>query len=223
MTEPNRKADPTPRAEPNRKAEPISRAEPRRKAEPDSRAGSGRAGESSRFSWAGRRGLAYAVLLCLAGAGLALYAATRTWSVEVTVRPAPLPELRTDHRGAAWIAPVAVVGLAAAGALVATRGAARRAVGVLLVFIGAGLALGGGQGLPEARLWPALCLLGGVVVAVAGGLTVIHGHTWPAMGARYERGRDAPSDRPAPAVQDGPVASTQAWDALDRGEDPTVR
>jgi hypothetical protein len=169
-----------------------------------------------------RRVLAYAVLLCLAGAGLALYAATRTWHVEVTVRPAPLPELRTAHRGAPWLAPVAVVGLAAAGALVATRGAARRAVGVLLVMIGAGLAVGGGQGLADGRLWPALCLIGGVAVAAAGCLTVVRGHTWPAMGARYERGGAVPGDRPAPAARDGSVAPTQAWDALDRGEDPTL-
>jgi Tryptophan-associated transmembrane protein (Trp_oprn_chp) len=174
-----------------------------------------------------RRGLAYAVLLCLAGAGLALYAATRTWNVEVTLRPAPLPELRTAHRGAAWLAPIAVAGLAAAGALLATRGTVRRAVGVLLVLIGAGLALGGGRGLVDGRLWPALCLVGGAAVAVAGALAVARGKTWPAMGARYERGRgrggDAPSDRPVPAARDGSVASTQVWDALDRGEDPTLR
>jgi hypothetical protein len=194
-------------------------------------------GPSSASGPTRRRGLAYAVVLCLAGAGLALYAATRTWNVEVTVRPAPLPELRTAHRGAPWLAPIAVVGLAAAGALVATRGTARRAVGVLLVLIGAGLAVGGGQGLADSRLWPALCLVGGVAVALAGGLTVARGQTWPGMGARYERGHGRrslsesapasafgePSDRPAPAAQDGSVASTQAWDALDRGEDPTLR
>jgi Tryptophan-associated transmembrane protein (Trp_oprn_chp) len=171
----------------------------------------------------GRRALAYAVLLCLAGAGLALYAATRTWNVEVTVRPAPLPELRSAHHGPSWLAPIAVVGLAAAGALIATRGTARRAVGVLLILVGAGLAVGGGQGLADSRLWPALCLIGGVAVALAGGLTVARGQTWPGMGARYERSRTAPSDRPAPAARDGSVASTQAWDALDRGEDPTLR
>jgi hypothetical protein len=171
----------------------------------------------------GRRGLAYAVLLCVGGAALALYAATRTWFVEVTVRPAPLPPLRTPHHGASWLAPVAVVGLAAAGAVLATRGAVRRAVGVLLLLIGAGLAAGGGRGLADTRLWPALCVVGGLAVAVAGALTVAGGHTWPTMGARYDRGPDATSDRPVPAAQNGSVASTQAWDALDRGEDPTLR
>jgi hypothetical protein len=171
----------------------------------------------------GRRRLAYAILLCVAGAALALYAATRTWTVEVTARPAPLPDLRTAHDGPSWLAPIAVVGLAAAGAVLATRGRVRRAVGVLLMLIGAGVAIGGGTGLADGRPWPALCLVGGLAVALAGGLTAARGHTWPTMGARYERSRDAPSDRPVPAAQNGPVASTQAWDALDRGEDPTLR
>jgi uncharacterized membrane protein (TIGR02234 family) len=182
---------------------------------------------------AGRRGLAYAIVLCLAGAALALYASTRTWTVEVTARPAPLPDLRTAHDGPAWLAPIAVVGLAAAGAVLATRAAVRRAVGVLLVLIGGGIAAGGahgllaggsrGQVLTDSRLWPALCLVGGLAVVAAGGLTAARGQTWPAMGARYERGRDGTSDRPVPAARNGSVASTQAWDALDRGEDPTLR
>jgi tryptophan-associated transmembrane protein len=170
-----------------------------------------------------RRGLAHAVLLCVGGAGLALYAATRTWAVEVAVRPAPLPARHTAQDGAAWLAPIAVVGLAAAGAVLATRGTARRAVGVLLLLIGAGLVAGGGQGLPDSRLWPALCLAGGLAVALAGGLTAARGQTWPTMGARYERDREATSDRPVPVAQDGSVGSIQAWDALDRGEDPTLR
>jgi hypothetical protein len=116
-----------------------------------------------------------------------------------------------------------VVGLAAAGAVLATRGTMRRAVGVLLLLTGAGLAAGGGQGLADSRFWPVLCLAGGLAVAVAGGLTVARGQTWPTMGARYERGRDRTGDRPVPAAQHGSVGSTQAWDALDRGEDPTLR
>ncbi|HYN96642.1 MAG TPA: Trp biosynthesis protein, partial [Pilimelia sp.] len=42
----------------------------------------------------GRRLLAYAVVLCLAGAGLALLAATRAWTLVVEARPAPLPPVR---------------------------------------------------------------------------------------------------------------------------------
>ena len=72
----------------------------------------------------GRRALTYAVLLCVAGAGLALATATRTWAVEVTLRPAPLPAVRETSTGATllpWLPALALVGLAGAGALLATR------------------------------------------------------------------------------------------------------
>ncbi|MGW4465857.1 Trp biosynthesis-associated membrane protein [Micromonospora sp. NPDC004704] len=188
----------------------------------------------------GRRQLTYAVLLCLAGAGLALYAATRTWSVEITPRPEPLSALRDARTGGGllpWLPALALVGLASAGALLATRGFGRRLVGGLLVLVGLGVAAGGGYGLTapdrgETSLhWPVLCGLGGLLVAAAGVLTAGRGHTWPAMGARYERVRPG-----APATGHGASGAAAtgtggrveagrtvaAWDALDRGEDPTV-
>ncbi|WP_329102369.1 Trp biosynthesis-associated membrane protein [Micromonospora sp. NBC_01699] len=182
----------------------------------------------------GRRLLTYAVLLCLAGAGLALYAATRTWSVEITTRPEPLSALRDPHTGGEllpWLPALALVGLASAGALLASRGLGRRLVGGLLVLVGLGIAAGGGYGLtaPDRDetnlLWPLLCGLGAVLVAAAGVLTVGRGHTWPAMGARYERVRPgaaptAPGSSDAGRVDAGRTVA--AWDALDRGEDPTV-
>jgi hypothetical protein len=158
-----------------------------------------------------------AIILCLVGAGLALYAATRTWAVDVTVRPAPLPDLRTPHDGGPWLSALAVVGLAGAGAVVATRGQVRRAVGVLLTIVGLALTVGGAIGLRDSGGWPTLCMIGGIAVVAAGGMTITRAGTWSTLGARYDR------DRPVPAAQDGSVTSDQAWDALDRGEDPTVR
>ncbi|MBO4210247.1 Trp biosynthesis-associated membrane protein [Micromonospora echinofusca] len=180
----------------------------------------------------GRRQLAYAVLLCLAGAGLALFATTRTWVVELVDRPAPLPAIRQARTGAAllpWVSALAVVGLAGAGAVLATRGLSRRLVGVLLLLVGVLLVVGGGSGLvsPPAgavsHQWPAFCLLGGVLVAVGGVWTVRSGNRWPVMGARYERRErpDAPVAGTGRPAGDRP-GTTQAWDALDRGEDPTV-
>jgi hypothetical protein len=180
-----------------------------------------------------RRELTYAVLLCLAGAGLALWASTRTWSVELTARPAPLPPLRQARTGAGllpWLPALAVVALAGGGAVLATRGAARRLVGVLLLALGAAVAAGGGYGLVAAldgevsRQWPALCLVGGVLAAGGGVLTALRGAAWPAMGARYERPARRAADPRAGEAATGPVTgrhTTQAWDALDRGEDPT--
>lgn len=187
----------------------------------------------------GRRQLTYAVLLCLAGAGLALFAATRTWSVEVTVRPAPLSNVVVRHPGGdllPWLPALALVALAATGALLATRGGGRRLVGGLLLLVGLGVAAGGGYGLVGAgggdtsTAWPLLCGLGGLLAAVAGGLTAGWGHTWPAMGARYERVRAGtagagPVGSPGAESTGGRVdgrRTVAAWDALDRGEDPTV-
>jgi uncharacterized membrane protein (TIGR02234 family) len=187
----------------------------------------------------GRRLLAYTVGCCLAGASLALFALSRVWSVQLTARPG-LSDLRTARTGGAelpWLPALALVALAGAGALLATRGVARRAVGVLLAVVGVAMAVGAvaaragldpGAAGPGATLWPVACVLGAAAVTLGGWWAVRHGHRWPAMGARYERrtvGR-ATAAGAAPAGQtpvDQPRADTRdAWDALDRGEDPTV-
>ncbi|MEE6260716.1 Trp biosynthesis-associated membrane protein [Plantactinospora sonchi] len=180
--------------------------------------------------------MTYAVLLCLLGAGLAVFASTRTWAVELTARPAPLPAIRTVRTGGdllPWLPALALVGLAAAGAVLATRGLGRRLVGVLLTLVGAGLLAGGvygGFGLAPGGIsvgWPVLCALGGLLTAAAGVVTAVRGAGWPVMGARYERSR--PGGGPAKADRTPETAdrvegrrTTAAWDALDRGEDPTV-
>ncbi|MER5702922.1 Trp biosynthesis-associated membrane protein [Micromonospora sp. NPDC002296] len=176
--------------------------------------------------------MTYAVLLCLAGAGLALWASTRTWSVELTVRPTPLPPVREARTGAGllpWLSALAVVGLAGGGAVLATRGVLRRLIGVLLLALGVAVAAGGGYGLVAAfdgevsRQWPALCLAGGLLAGAGGALTALRGAGWPAMGARYDRPARRVAVDPGPAA--GPVTgrrTTEAWDALDRGEDPTA-
>jgi uncharacterized membrane protein (TIGR02234 family) len=195
----------------------------------------------------GRRLLAYTVGLCLAGAGLALFAATRVWSVQVTARPG-LSDLRTARTGAEqvpWLTALALVALAGAGALPATRGVARRVLGVLLVLAGAGMAAGavaGRAGLDAgaagsaAVVWPVACVAGATAVLVGGWWTVRHGHRWPAMGARYERPAGAANPDHARPAQEGVdlagvdlagvdqtgVDTRVAWDALDRGEDPTA-
>ncbi|MGV9214756.1 Trp biosynthesis-associated membrane protein [Micromonospora sp. RB23] len=191
--------------------------------------------EPSRQPTTGRRELTYAMLLCLAGAGLALWMATRGWSVEVTARPAPLPPVRATRSGAAllpWLPALAVVALAGGGAVLATRGRVRRLLGVLLGVLGLAVSAGAGYGLVAdlggvvSRQWPALCLVGGLLVAVGGGWTALRGGGWPAMGARYERpARTVTESRSTTAAAPGPMAgrrTTEAWDALDRGEDPTA-
>lgn len=196
---------------------------------------SGRAARPAGLAGAGgaarRRELTWVAVGCLAAAGLVLFAATRTWAVEQTVRPVPLPPLREARTGddlAPWTRPLALVGLAGAVTLAATRGAARKVLGALLTACGLGVVAASVSavvhGAPAA--WPAAAALGGGGLAVAGVLTVLRGRGWPAMGTRYDRRATASRTRPAgTAGAAGPVAgagTVAAWEALDRGEDPTV-
>lgn len=161
-----------------------------------------------------KRGIAYAVMLCAAGAGLALFAATRTWTIEVLARPEPMPAVRDVRTGGdllPWLPALALVALAGAGAIIATRRAARTTLGVLLVLIGAGVAAGGAYGLTETTAWPLACVAGGLLAAAGGAFTAARGRRWPSLGTRYERAPEPTS-----------AGAAGAWDALDRGEDPTL-
>jgi uncharacterized membrane protein (TIGR02234 family) len=112
----------------------------------------------------------------------------------------------------------------------------------------AGLDVGAAGG--GGTLWPIACALGGAIIAVGGLIAARHGHRWPRMSARYERKPAAPvraQQRPSvrndavqhDAVQHDavqheaagdaggpaslePADHRAAWDALDRGDDPTA-
>jgi LPXTG-motif cell wall-anchored protein len=164
--------------------------------------------------------LIVAVAMCVAGAGLALLATTRAWSVTLTSRPAPLPPVHTPHTGSSqlgWLVAVALVGLAGAGALLATRSGARVVVGAILVLVGLAVLGGGIDGLrlaDGARLiWPVLVVGGGLLIGSAGFRAMRDGPSWPAMGAKYE----------APTKAERPQTDATMWDDLDRGVDPTTR
>jgi hypothetical protein len=64
----------------------------------------------------------------------------------------------------------------------------------------------------SANGWWLVATLGGLLAVFAGAMTVVYARQWSGLGAAY----DAPS-APAPAKDPARVA----WDALDRGEDPT--
>ena len=123
--------------------------------------------------------------------------------------------------------------LAGAAGLLATRTWGRRVVGTVVVLAGGGsgasalaFALTGAtlvdsalaaQGHSDAQSlsrypWWIAAMTGGLAVVIGGALAVVRGPAWPGLSRRYER-------RPDPAS--GPVGGVAAWDALDRGEDPT--
>ncbi|MEV7179909.1 TIGR02234 family membrane protein [Kitasatospora sp. NPDC093679] len=188
-----------------------------------------------------RRSLVLMLLLTAVGALLVLTSVGRTWAEGVVAGTAGgrLAVSATGSRLTGLPTGLALTGLAAAVAVFAVRGAARTAVGVLAVLAGLGvvagavigvtdtagldaeaagrLALAGARAEQISRTpWPWVAAAGGVLLAVAGLLTVRSGRGWPAMGARYEAPTAKAAARPRPTDR-----SAELWKALDRGEDPT--
>jgi len=99
-----------------------------------------------RALWAGSaaRELTATLLLGALGAGVAFLATRQTWAQVRTIPPKPLPASTVTVTGA-QLAPYAdalvLAGLATLAAVLASRGLLRRITGVLLVAIGAGLAV----------------------------------------------------------------------------------
>ncbi|MFE9421773.1 TIGR02234 family membrane protein [Kitasatospora sp. NPDC006697] len=186
---------------------------------------------------ADRRSLAVMLLLTVLGAVLVLWAVGRTWA-SGTVSGLDVTASGSDITGAPGA--LALVGLASAVAVFAVRGAGRRVLGVLVLLAGLGTAAAAGLGAGDSATvdagaakklgltgvaaeqvghtaWPWVALLGGLLLAAAGLLTLLRGAGWPSMGARY----DAPTTKRRPAAATGNTPA-DLWKALDRGEDPTA-
>jgi uncharacterized membrane protein (TIGR02234 family) len=183
-----------------------------------------------------RRQLAVAVLAIALGGALLLLAAGRVWAAK-TLPTATGARQRVSvpgHDVAPSLSALGLALLALALTVLATRSQIRRIVGLVVVVLGAaalavavrarghvaatlaakafGVKLSHPVRVAVAPWW--LVAAGGAAVAVlAGALVTMRGATWVSMGARY----DAPAAR-VPRVD--PQAS--AWEALDRGDDPTA-
>jgi uncharacterized membrane protein (TIGR02234 family) len=174
--------------------------------------------------------------------GVALFAAGQRWAGVTADRPRPLPPVDGSLTGSAAVPLVPAMGLlllAAAVALVAVAGVARVLLGVVLAGAGGVLAwsavraLTGGLAEAATQLpgvgrtagpvtvdatagWPVAVVVAALVAVLVGVLVVVRGRGWPGMGRRYERpGATAPRERREEE------RTTDAWRALDRGEDPT--
>jgi hypothetical protein len=174
---------------------------------------------------AGRQ-LTRTVVECALGALLALLALSRTW--RTVLDSGTMPGQRMSGAAVlAWAPPVALVGLAGAGALLAVRRRGRTFLGLVLIVAGLSLAIGGVYETASGRAnpgWALLCAAGGVLIDHAGFTAVRFGTAWPALGSRYERPGPEPDGPDELPERSGPSRSDVAmWDALDRGEDPTRR
>lgn len=187
-----------------------------------------------------RRELLASLALVLLGAALTYVASSRDWvDVVVEARP-PLPPVQRQVQGADVVdalRPLSFLALAAVAALVATKRLGRVLVGALVALAGAGvvvataLALRAGtfdalERSPEPGLssytgpepgftgWWGLAVAGGLLLVVGGVVVALRGRRWAGLSSRYE----APAAR---AAKPAPRPEVAAWDALDRGEDPT--
>jgi uncharacterized membrane protein (TIGR02234 family) len=178
---------------------------------------------------------AVAAILGVAGAGLVLAAAGRTWA---DITPGPeIPGVRLtgdDLNGA--ISALGWAALAGTAAILVTRGWARAVIGGLVAAFGVLVAVlapaaaahgrvvtaaGERNGLIRtisapvvhvAAAWPAVSVAGGVLLAAAGVLAAVWGRRWPGPSSRY--------DRPGAAAPEGADPASM-WKAIDRGDDPT--
>jgi MFS family permease len=161
-----------------------------------------------------RRELTVTVLLCAVGALVELLAAGRPWArLHGAVATTSYP----GSHVAQAVRPLALVALAGAAALLATRRWGRIAVGLVIVAAGVGTAVAAvvaqaPHGSVDLPAWRVVTIVAAVPVVLAGAVAAARGYRWSVMSARY----DAPGARQR--VQDPDVA---LWDALDRGDDPT--
>jgi uncharacterized membrane protein (TIGR02234 family) len=193
---------------------------------------------------ASRRSLLLMLLLTALGAALVLLSVGRTWASGLVGGQLDVTATGSEITGAP--SALALVGLASTVAVFAVRGAGRFAVGALVTAAGLGAAAAAGMGAVDTTAldaaaakklalvgstashishtaWPWFALLGGLLLAAGGLLTLVRGRSWPTMGARYEApaggAAPAPRKKPAGAVRETPA---ELWKALDRGEDPTA-
>jgi uncharacterized membrane protein (TIGR02234 family) len=186
----------------------------------------------------GRRGLLVALAGYVVAGAIVLLAAGRTWGrAALTAETgAHVAVSATGREAEAALPALGFALLVLAAAVLAARGWLRVIVGVITVAVGGiviGLALTSTEGVSEALRqeafavpagavhtslggWAVVTAAAGAIAVLAGVVTVVRGSSWPGLGARY----DAPAGE-SPAGERKPEPATAAWDALDRGEDPT--
>jgi hypothetical protein len=140
--------------------------------------------------------------LVVLGAAVVLLGSGRSSGAGTPGVPAATGSGRSDGAAA-----LALVALAGAGAALIVRTGARRLLGVALVLVAVAMV---GVGVDGSRWAP---VAGGALVAVGALVITLRAGRWPAPQDRFDRAA-------GPA---GPASGPrEAWDALDRGEDPTA-
>ena len=194
-----------------------------------------------------RARFAAALVLTLVGGAGALLVSGRAWQTIVAPRPRPFADEVVGVSGRTLeplVAALGLVALAGVVAVLATRGIARRVVGVLLAVAAVAMGWGAlaglqhvsaakarslvadartGAGLDPGRppqvtvhaAWPLVAAGCALALLVAGAAVAALGHRWAGLSRRYE----APD---AGDEVDRQRSDATMWTALDRGDDPTA-
>ena len=150
-----------------------------------------------------RREMAFGLGLVVLGAAVALVAGAAGSSGGQAVVPGAPSDGSAGGSGGAASA-LALVALAGAGAILLVRATGRMLLGVVLLAVGGGIVASGLDPVVAVRL------LAGAATVAGSLVVVLRARSWPAPRSRY--------DTPAPRRG----TPRDAWDALDRGEDPTA-
>jgi len=196
----------------------------------------------------GSRGYGLVLALGLVASLAVAVGSTRPW-VRAFATVEGLPRIVADISGTEVVAPSAALGLAGLagfGAVVATRGWIRTAVGALIVA-GMGvlfvltvlpisttdvvedalatLGWAGGDYTTESLWWRWLVAAAALVAAGCGVAVLRYGRSWATMGERYDSptgsGQTAAPAGSRDATTAAPTNEADVWRAIDRGDDPT--
>ncbi|WOF21506.1 Trp biosynthesis-associated membrane protein [Microbacterium betulae] len=189
------------------------------------------------------RGRSSAVLGALAGASVALIGSTQTW-LTATVADAALPV--SGAEAVPVLQPLTLAALALSLVLTLVGRVLRYVLGAIAVAVGGTIAWISGRlaadPTPSAAVsvvtehtgiagadavsdlvtgisltpWPAVSVVAGAVVVLAGVWTLATAHAWRRSGRRYENDGGA-----AARAADEPLDAVDSWDGLSRGDDPT--
>jgi uncharacterized membrane protein (TIGR02234 family) len=186
----------------------------------------------------GRRVYLAALAACAISGAVVLIAAGRVWgrAALTTVTGSVDKVSATGHAAEPALPALGIALLVLTAGVIAARGWLRRIVGLIVVLVGASvvaLAVAARSDVAsELRQrafavahtsvpahtsgWAVVTGLAGALAVGCGAVTVLVGARWPAMGARYDAvgARSRQGDTELRVMSD--------WDALDRGEDPTV-
>jgi uncharacterized membrane protein (TIGR02234 family) len=173
------------------------------------------------------------LLVGLGSAALATVGASQTWAEATTTAQGTRTVAASGTDVAAAALPLALVALAAWGAVLVLRSRGRRLVAVLglLAAVGAGAAVltaaGDARDVAGGMLaaasdvsvtttaWPTVTVIACGVAAASFVVAFLQAPRWPEMSARY----DAPNE-PEPGT--AAVSDADLWRALDEGHDPTT-